>query len=94
MRYAGYGHTSDAMHRARSTGLLVLDDLGIEAVTEQNREWLCELVWSRADSERRGRITVVTTSLGPDAISARYGDGMSRRLFQLASIHLGGSLAK
>lgn len=94
MREAGYGQTSDAMHRARSTGLLVLDDLGIEAASEQNREWLCELVWSRADSEKRGRVTVVTTSLGPDAISARYGDGMSRRLFQLASIHLGAPLAK
>jgi hypothetical protein len=37
---------------------------------------------------------VSTTSLGPDAISSRYGDGMSRRLFQLASIHLGAPLAK
>lgn len=90
MREMPYGQTSDVMARARSTVLLVLDDLGIEAQSEQAREWLCELVWRRADHERPGRVTIVTTSLSPDQVSARYGDGMSRRLFQAASIHLVG----
>lgn len=93
MREMPYGQTSEAMSRARSTVLLVLDDLGIEAQSEQAREWLCELVWRRADHERPGRVTIVTTSLSPDQVSQRYGDGMSRRLFQAASIHLTG-LAK
>jgi hypothetical protein len=89
LQEAGYGSTPDQLHRARGTRVLVLDDLGIEAATEANRAAMCDLVWRRADSERPGRCTIVTTSLGPDELTRRYGDGMTRRLHAQAALHLG-----
>lgn len=91
MQEAGYGSTPDQVHRARGTRVLVLDDLGIEAATEANRAAMCDLVWRRADSERPGRTTIVTTSLGPDELTRRYGDGMTRRLHAQASVEIGRS---
>lgn len=90
MAETGYGSVPDTVHRARGTRVLVLDDLGIEAAHESVRAAMCDLVWRRADSERPGRVTVVTTSLSPDELTRRYGDGMTRRLHQLASLELAG----
>jgi DNA replication protein DnaC len=89
-REAGYGHTADDVHRARTARLLVIDDLGVESTSEANRELLCELVWSRADSERRGRVTICTSALSAEQMGQRYGEGMARRICSLASVRVGG----
>jgi DNA replication protein DnaC len=84
----GWGHTSEQIQRARGARVLVLDDLGIEQASEASRAAVCDLVWRRADSDRAGRATIVTTSLSPDELTRRYGDGMTRRLHQLASVEI------
>lgn len=87
---AGWGSVPELVHRARTTGLLVLDDLGIEQASEPARAALCDLVWRRADRARG--TTIVTTSLSPDEVTRRYGDGMTRRLHELASVEIGASV--
>lgn len=84
----GWGQTSEQIQRARGARVLVLDDLGIEQASEASRAAVCDLVWRRADSDRAGRVTIVTTSLTPDELTRRYGDGMARRLHQLASVEI------
>ena len=87
---AGWGSVPELVHRARTTGLLVLDDLGIEQASEPARAALCDLVWRRADRPRG--TTIVTTSLSPDETTRRYGDGMTRRLHEAASVEIGSTV--
>lgn len=64
---------------AYRVGLLVIDDLGTERVTESGwgTETLGSLWVDRIDSCKR---TLVTTNLGPEGIIKRYGDRLRSRL--------------
>ncbi len=67
--------------------LLLLDDLGSERRTELSA--VPDVIFERHADERP---TWVTTGLGLDAIAARYGDGVARRIFERAEIvDLGGT---
>ncbi len=63
--------------------LLVLDDLGDSA---DPTDTLRDVVFDRAEREHGETQLWVTTWMTPEQISARYGDGFSRRIFEGAVI--------
>lgn len=66
-------------HRAYSTGLLVIDDLGTERASESN--WASDTLGSLwTDRLDRGMRTVVTTNLAPADLGKRYGQRLTSRL--------------
>lgn len=66
---------------ALAAPVLVLDELGGEAA--QGSATIAEVIYER---HAAGRATWVTTGAKPDEIAARYGGGISRRLFENAII--------
>ncbi len=73
----------------RIADLLLIDDLGLGFDGPAEVATLCDLIIDRADCRRP---TLVTTSLAPEAIATRYGDGVARRLFSRSDgIILGGA---
>lgn len=62
---------------ATTCPLLVVDDLGVERLTEQALSLFVRIVTSRWDSNRR---TVLTTNLAAGEIRPRYGDRIARRI--------------
>lgn len=61
--------------------LIVLDDIGAEADMPSTRAMVSDLIAERHAWERP---MLITTWLAPEAINARYGDGIARRLFERA----------
>lgn len=57
--------------------LLVIDDLGVERMTDNVGSVLDALITRRFDA---GKGTVITTNLRADQIRARYGDRIARRI--------------
>lgn len=60
-------------------GIVLLDDLGAEVDTPTGRAAVTDLIVERGAWDRP---TIVTTGLDRAALHARYGDGVSRRLFE------------
>lgn len=79
---AGFGKSSEEYRRAERTRVLVLDELGGEEDHERTRALIAELVWDRFERRSERRRTIVTTPLDRVALTARYGEGMARRLLE------------
>ncbi len=75
------GHESDEVIEAMATPLLVLDDLGTSS--EVNSTVIPEVVKKR---HAHNRPTWVTTWMAPKDIENRYGEDISRRVFQGARL--------
>lgn len=58
---------------------VVLDDLGIEADTEWSRGTVGQII---ADRDAEGRLTIITTALGPEDMARRYGLYVASRLIR------------
>jgi hypothetical protein len=71
------GSVPRGLEMARNTGVLLLDDLGKEAATDEARALIEDLVMERHDAHRP---TIVTTGLTKDELQRRYGAGMVERL--------------
>lgn len=67
--------------RAMSCQLLLIDDLGNERRTELSA--VSDVIFERHAEER---CTWVTTAFSPSEIAAKYGDGISRRVFEGAKV--------
>ena len=64
------------------TPVLVIDELGGEAVNERNREWVCEQLLSLIDArvkQKSTTFTVVTTNLSGTEMSEHYGGSHSAK---------------
>jgi DNA replication protein DnaC len=64
------------------TPVLVIDELGGEAVNERNREWVCEQLLSLIDSrvkQKSTTLTVVTTNLSGAEMAEHYGGSHSAK---------------
>lgn len=69
---------SSVAKACKRIGVLVLDDLGAENITDFSKSLLYEIVDYRY---ARALPTVVTTNLGSDDLKKRYGDRLASRLF-------------
>lgn len=83
----------DVLERYSRTGLLVLDDIGAEAVG--NREWLLDRLFHVVGSRHAGcRPTVFTTNLTPKALRARLGERIWDRVMEMCGperiVHVAG----
>lgn len=83
--------------RMCETGLLVIDDLGVETFHDGWRALLDELIDMRYSN---GRATIITTNLPPTAdvgqpsIRARYGERIADRIRQSGSITMCGDASR
>lgn len=82
------GQTSEAELYARSAPVVVLDDLGQERQHEDTRELVTRVVMHRFARRFRGLVTIVTTGLSSQQISARYGGGVLRRVGDPKAVEL------
>lgn len=57
----------------------VLDDLGLETDTEWSRGTIGQIV---ADRDAEGRLTIITTALGPEDMARRYGLYIASRMIR------------
>lgn len=67
----------ETVRTAMRVPLLILDDLGQDKDTQQNA--IADVIYSRHEREL---CTLITTAMAPDAVAARYGDGVSRRVYE------------
>lgn len=75
--------------RCVAVQVLILDELGAEAGVGTAATVIADVVHERHAHERR---TVYTTPFEAEAIAAKYGDGIARRIFEGATvIKLGGA---
>lgn len=79
--YAKLGEEPALLAAARRSGLLVIDELGTEA--DRFGSQVAETIMDRHDL---GRAVWVTTPLPGEALSARYGSGLVRRLSENGEI--------
>jgi DNA replication protein DnaC len=79
--YAKLGEEPALLASARRAGLLVIDELGTEA--DRFGSQVAETIMDRHDL---GRTVWVTTPLPGEALSARYGSGLVRRLSENGEI--------
>lgn len=79
--YAKLGEEPALLAAARRAGLLVIDELGTEA--DRFGSAVAETIMDRHDL---GRTVWVTTPLPGEALSARYGSGLVRRLSENGEI--------
>lgn len=77
----GLGEESALESRAKRCRLLALDDLGNDRRTQLSA--IDDVLLERHDQELR---TWVTTALGPAEVTARYGAGIARRVFEGALV--------
>jgi DNA replication protein DnaC len=77
------GQVPPAVHECDLASILVLDDLGQDAMY---RDYVRVILEDRISRRRR---TIVTTFLSEDEVSSTYGSGVKRRLFDGLHIRLG-----
>ena len=81
----GDNHSPDLlMDQLKGTGLLVIDDLGLQKETEWTVERMTEIVDGR---QRRGVPTIITTNLNSKEFKAQVGDRVWSRCFETMTIH-------
>lgn len=73
----------ERMSDARNATITVIDDVGQERSSDFIAEAVRDLVFHRFE---RQATTYITTGIDAKAISARYGDGFARRLFERCAI--------
>lgn len=71
------------MYEARSTPLLIVDDLGCESDTPANRAIINDLIAYRYSYSVP---TIITSNLDPDELKARYKDRMYERIIQTGKV--------
>jgi DNA replication protein DnaC len=76
------GREAPLVLAAIAAPLLVLDDLG-NPKSEPPSSPIVDVIWERVEKRRP---TWITTWLSPDDCTARYGDGVTRRVFERARI--------
>lgn len=80
---AGFGSSDGLLDSMTETGLLILDDVGKERVTEWTESVLFRIVNERYE---KCRPIIITSNLGIDNIKARYtwsGDAIVSRIFEI-----------
>lgn len=77
-----YGREASSVVEAIKAPLLILDDLG-QPKSEPPSSPITDIIFARAYARRP---TWVTTWMSPDDCTARYGDGVTRRVFERARI--------
>ena len=78
-----YGRNEEAEKQIRTYPLMIIDDIGVESMTDyygEKRDMVSEII---DRCEKRGRLFIATTNLTPNEISERYG---LRTLDRLKSI--------
>lgn len=78
---APFGRESSEVTDANAAPLLVLDDLGADA--DVPRSAVAEVIFKRHAEQRP---LWITTWLTPEKMSVRYGDGITRRIFEGARV--------
>ena len=74
----GDGYEGDGAERGFfEADLLILDDLGTEAVTQYTLSWLYDVINSRLNAEKP---TIINTNLSEEALRERYDDRIASRL--------------
>ena len=74
----GDGHEGDGAERGFfECDLLILDDLGTEAVTQYTVSWLYDVINHRLNAEKP---TIINTNLTEDGLRSRYDDRIASRL--------------
>lgn len=82
------GQDGDTLSLAKDCDLLILDDLGVEKVTEWSSSLLYEIINTRQN--RRAPI-IANTNLDLDELKEKYKDRISSRLFSMKIMFFEGS---